>query len=156
MNKPDRTTTVNNEIVIQSRIAELSERLAEAGHRSTPQRMAIVNALLRGDHPNAEAIFACLHERFPMTSLATVYKTLHTLEQLGEVRELAVRSGCSHFDAMPPTAHSHVICSSCGKIEDIYFAGDDVDALPERAAALSGFDVKPQGIEMYGLCPACR
>jgi Fur family peroxide stress response transcriptional regulator len=152
------TTTIHStearEQAANHRIAELSRRLAEAGHRSTPQRMAIVEALLRGDHPSAESIFVRVHAQFPMTSLATVYKTLHTLQELGEVRELAVRSGRSHFDAMPPISHSHVICSSCGKIEDIDFAG--MGALMGRVAAQSGFDIREQGVELYGLCPACR
>ena len=54
-----------------------------------------------------------------MMSRATVYKTLDTLKGAGEVLELEFREGPNRYDANMPSAHPHVVCTGCGRIDDV-------------------------------------
>ncbi|MCX8070621.1 MAG: transcriptional repressor [Thermodesulfovibrionales bacterium] len=57
----------------------------------TPQRHAILK-FLEGNktHPSADDIFKVVSKRFPTMSLATVYNTLLTLKNMGEILELTI------------------------------------------------------------------
>jgi Fur family peroxide stress response transcriptional regulator len=80
--------------VVASRVNEIVGRLRERGHRLTPQRYAVVRALVEGgEHPSAEQLFHRVSDAYPMMSRATVYKTLDTLKAAGEVLELEFREG---------------------------------------------------------------
>jgi Fur family peroxide stress response transcriptional regulator len=88
-----------------TRLDELLQRLRKAGHRLTPQRVAIVRQLLeRDDHPSVEQLHTAILAEFPTTSLATVYKTIHLLKQLGEVLELGFGELGSRYDGRHPPA----------------------------------------------------
>ena len=53
----------------------------------TPQRLAVYQFLKNtNEHPSAENIYKALHEAYPTMSLATVYKTLKTLVEIGLVQ----------------------------------------------------------------------
>src|SRR5258708_19583272 len=65
------------------RLSEFAERCRKGGLAVTPQRLAIIKALLdSGDHPRADAIFAAVRVQHPHISLATVHRTLETLSYL--------------------------------------------------------------------------
>ena len=139
----------------KNRVSSLRARLAESGCRITPQRIAILDALVNGpSHPTAEEIHGEVLRVSPTTSLATVYKTLDTLKALGEVQELELGSGRNHYDAVDPVAHPHVVCTKCGRIEDVRLESDG--SLLDRASAVSGYALVTERLEFFGLCPACR
>ena len=53
-----------------------------------------------------------------MTSLATVYKTITLLKEMGQVLELGFSDDSSRYDGRNPTPHPHLICVRCKKIVD--------------------------------------
>ena len=64
------------------RLDDLVARLRSAGHRITPQRLAIIKTLVdSGEHPSVEQIYRRVRKDFPTTSLATVYNTLERLKE---------------------------------------------------------------------------
>ncbi|MBV9469910.1 MAG: transcriptional repressor [Abitibacteriaceae bacterium] len=139
----------------QERLEALRRRLADGGHRITPQRLCVLAALLDSNqHPTAEAIYARVRKVSPTTSLATVYKTIDTLKALGEVQELEFGDGRYHYDGVDPVPHPHAICTRCGKIEDVHLP-QTVD-LSLQARQLSGYAIASQRIEFYGLCKLCQ
>ena len=139
----------------RQRVAELTDRLASSGHRLTPQRLFILEALVAdSSHPTAEELFARVRQTCPTTSLATIYKTLETLKQMGEVLELEFSDGSNHYDALRPAAHPHVICERCGRIEDVEL--DGISHLQARAMQGSGYRLQSHRIEFYGLCRGCQ
>lgn len=134
---------------------ELRARLAHAGCRITPQRLAILDALLQpGRHPTAEEVYADVVRANPTTSLATVYKTVETLKRLGELRELELGHGRAHYDAADPSDHPHVVCTQCGKVEDVEVTG--IDRLLAQAAGASAYALDTKRLEFFGRCPACQ
>jgi Fe2+ or Zn2+ uptake regulation protein len=83
---------------VASRVNEIVGRLRERGHRLTPQRYAVVRALVEGgEHPSAEQLFHRVSDAYPMTSRATVYKTLDTLNAAGEVLESSSEPHIMHW-----------------------------------------------------------
>ncbi|MBM3939807.1 MAG: transcriptional repressor [SAR202 cluster bacterium] len=133
-------------------------RIRGAGHRMTAQREAVVRALVNSErHPSAEELFTSVRAEHSGLSLATVYKTLDVLKALGEVLELEFRDGAmpgNRYDGVRPHAHPHLVCVSCGTIEDL-----ETDPLAGQAQAMAesrGYRVERYRFDLYGLCPTCQ
>lgn len=140
---------------IEARVDDLRLKLHDSGHRITPQRLCILRALVGSNtHPSAEEIYAQVKQVSPTTSLATVYKTLDTLREMGEVLEIQPGDGRQHYDGVRPHFHPHVICTSCSEIRDVEL--DGLAGLPGVAQSASGYEIHAQRVEFYGLCAACQ
>ena len=73
----------------QDRLDEILDKLRQSEFRITPQRIAILKAFLYSDeHPSVERVYEQVRINFPTTSLATVYKNIALLKELGEALEL--------------------------------------------------------------------
>jgi Fur family peroxide stress response transcriptional regulator len=122
--------------------------------RNTRQREAIARVLAETtSHPTAAWIYDKLKADFPDLSLGTVYRNLSFLSDRGLIRVLRSGSGTDRFDGNA-SGHYHVVCESCGKVEDIAMESDA--ALDERAETLSGYRVSSHRLDFFGVCPACR
>ena len=86
-------------------------------------------------------------------SLATVYKTVATLKDLGEVLELKFSDGHNRYDAHMPQPHPHLICRDCNRIEDHPI--DELDRLMTNAAIQSGYQLLSMRLDFYGICGQC-
>lgn len=139
---------------VEDRVQMLQRKLSDSGHRVTPQRIHVLRAMLQTDtHPTAEDIWEQVRRVSPSTALGTIYKTLDTLREMGEVLEIDSHDDSHHYDAVRPTAHPHVVCTRCGRIEDVDVPG--LGSLPAQAAAASGFQIAEQRVTFYGLCREC-
>ena len=138
-----------------SRFEEIVKRLKEKGYRLTPQRLAVAKILSMSDeHPGAEEIYRKVKGRFPSTSLATIYKTVHLLKEMGEVMELGFPNDTHRYDGARSHPHPHLICTKCRKIIDV-----DVPALSgvsEQLAQKTGYQVVHHRLDFFGLCPNCQ
>jgi len=140
--------------VVASRVNEIVGRLRERGHRLAPQRYAVVRALVEGgEHPSAEQLFHRVSDAYPMMSRATVYKTLDTLNAAGEVLELEFREGPNRYDANIPSAHPHVVCTGCGRIDDVRL--DRLGPSVQEVAEQMGYQISGYRLDFYGLCSTC-
>jgi Fur family transcriptional regulator, peroxide stress response regulator len=140
---------------LAARLDQILTRLKERGHRMTPQRVAVVRALLAGDaHPSAEEMHRALAKQFPTMSLATVYKTISLLKQEGEVLELGFSELGNRYDAAIPHPHPHLICTGCGAIADL--PAREMDQYAARMAEQTGYRILSHRLDFYGLCPACK
>lgn len=132
---------------------EVLADLKRAGLKLTPQRIAIVGALV-GDvsHPTAQDLYERLRQTFPTMSFATVYNTLDALTKLGRVGSLRLGSAV-RFD--PNTApHHHAICDACGAVVDLpsEIASPDTH---RSIAETFGFTVRAEERSYRGLCRQC-
>ncbi|GBH33745.1 MAG: transcriptional repressor [Nitrosopumilus sp.] len=134
-------------------LEEIVSSLRDEGFRITPQRIAIVDYLLKTeDHPSAELIHKVVRKRYPMVSLSTVYKTLDLLREKKLVNEIEVEGG-ARFDAHIDE-HINLVCMKCGKIDDV-----DEDSLKEiqaKAAKKSKYLILKSNFELYGYCHNCK
>jgi len=138
----------------RKRLDQIIDLLRERGNRLTPQRIAILSAFLENDtHPTAEQIHKKILKSFPTTSLATVYKTITLLKDVGEILELEFGDDRSRFDARKPYPHPHMICTECGAIIDSEL--DALDGIIKELAQHSGFSIQSHRLDIFGLCASC-
>ncbi len=120
----------------------------------TPQRMAILKALLSEEHPTVQQIYGIVRREFPMTSLVTVYRTIAVLRDAGQVLEVGSIEPLPHYDCLRPACHPHLICTACGRVVD----SPDLNLGPLTEVALREMRdwVLSQRVLFFGLCPACQ
>lgn len=120
----------------------------------TPQRYAIYKYLKSTkSHPSADMIYSELKDDYPTMSLATVYKTLKMLIELGLVQELNVGENNFRYDANTD-AHPHIVCISCSKVDDIENA--EFNFLNNEAEKHTKYKILSHKLYFYGLCPECK
>ena len=134
-------------------LEKICEKLRKEGRRVTPQRRAIVRVLLREDtHLTADQILVQVREQLPSISLATVYNTLHELVEIGLVQELDLGLGLEErrYD-VAVEKHDHIVCMSCGRIEDVARR----DGFKPRLDEDSDFEIVDRRVTYLGFCGEC-
>lgn len=132
--------------------------LRKKGHRITCQRETILAILKEqddGTHLSAEELHAILKKRASNVSLATTYRTLKLLSQLGLLRELDFAEGHKHYeikeDKLP---HQHLICLSCNIA--VEFEDHFLEEVGQKIGSRYDFQVIDAQFKIFGMCPACR
>jgi Fur family peroxide stress response transcriptional regulator len=142
-------------IKAHDRLVDLIDRLRERGCRLTPQRRAVIQILIDSeDHPTVEQIHEQVRRDFPMTSLATVYKTIALLKEMGEVREIGFGEGSNRYDGHDPSAHPHLICVECSQIVDLDLP--TLGNLPSSVSKKTGYRIVEHRVDFFGVCPQCQ
>jgi len=137
------------------RIDGMIRKLRNTGFRITPQRLAILEVLAESrGHPSAERIHLSVKEKFPTTTIATVYKTLAVLKEIGEVLELEFSGDFNRYDGKKPGPHPHLICIKCKGIVDPELPS--LDEMTKKLALDSGYELTGHRLDFYGICPGCR
>jgi len=137
-----------------TRLNQLLDRLKQEGFRLTPQRMAVVKILAYStEHPGVDQICREVKEQFPMTSPATVYKTVSLLKDMGEIMELGFGDDSNRYDGKP-YPHPHLICIRCRRIIDSDL--DSLDDLSRELARRTGYRIINHRLDFFGICPDCQ
>jgi Fur family peroxide stress response transcriptional regulator len=128
---------------------ELAARCREAGLKATPQRLAVWTALLKTTaHPGPDDVFRAVRAELPSVSLATVYKTLDSLEEAGLIDRVPAR-GPKRYDANQ-APHHHLVCKRCGAIRDFHDPALDLEA-----PSVPGFVAQGVNVQITGVCDEC-
>ncbi len=139
----------------QTRLDEMITSLKEQGHRLTPQRMAVLKILAADEgHPSVEQIYERVKVDFPMTSLATIYKTVTLLKEIGEVLELGFSDDSNRYDGNKPYPHPHLICIKCKNIVDPQVAA--LSELHQEVAQSTNYRILSHRLDFFGICPQCQ
>jgi Fe2+ or Zn2+ uptake regulation protein len=125
------------------------EHLRAAGRRITPKRALLVAIIDRNPHLDATEIYRIAKKTQPRIGLATVYRTLNLLKELGVVRACELGETHRHYEVRQDD-HLHLVCSDCGRIIDI----PSPEPLRDVAAS-NGFHVERIRLELIGYCTAC-
>ena len=139
----------------RDRLAQMIKALRDKGCRLTPQRLALLKIMARSaGHPNIEQIYERIKADFPTTSLATIYKTMSLLKDMGQVLELTMANVGTRYDGNRPYPHPHVICTKCGQILDPEIAA--LDEVSQETARQTGYQITHHQLNFFGLCPRCQ
>ena len=126
----------------------------DKGIRLTPQRIAILKFLEGNtDHPTAEDIYRGIKRSYPTLSFATVYNTLQTLTERGEVLEITIDPARKHYDPNI-TPHHHIVCIECNEIMDVFVDYSGVLKLPSRL--LKEYKLVGDHVTFHGVCRKCQ
>ena len=98
--------------------------LKQSGLKVTPQRLSVLRILDRHTHPTIDELYDEILKESPSVSLATVYKNLNTLKDEGLVVEVNIVNQKARYDIYE-CPHIHVVCESCGSVEDVSY--DDAE-----------------------------
>jgi len=129
---------------------ELTQLFRERGLKVTPQREAVFRALAgAAHHPTAETVHAAVTAEMPNVSLRTVYQVLNDLTDMGEINALDLGTGAARFDPNVDV-HHHLVCTSCGKVRDVYV---EPVTVPD---ATHGFVVDSAEVVYRGRCDDCQ
>ena len=133
---------------------EFVQRCHARGLAVTPQRLAIIRALLASKtHPSAEDICATVRKQLSHISLATVHRILEQFCKAGEARKVTLLYDSARYDGHAEP-HHHVVCVQCKQIRDIEMPA--VDRLIEGRTSLGEFALLGCSLEINALCRQCR
>ena len=133
--------------------SSIIKALREKGYKATPQRIAISRFVLHTHtHPTAQRIYSEVKKVYPTVSLATIYKTIQILEEVGLIQELNLPKDQTRFDPnMEP--HAHLICLRCKSIND--WINPLISQIIDSASIETGFVAGGQNFDIFGFCSSC-
>lgn len=130
---------------------EISNILVDKGLKVTPQRIAILEAIVTlNNHPSVEGIIEYIRKNHPNISTATVYKVLDVLVASGLIRKVKTDRDIMRYDAVTEK-HHHIYCSGSDRIED-YF-DEELNQLLEnyfKNKKIPNFDVEDIKLQIIG------
>jgi Fur family transcriptional regulator, ferric uptake regulator len=128
--------------------------LDRAGYRLTEPRRSLARLIAEQQgHFTAAELVAGARARRLGVGRATVFRTLEVLEELGAVERLDLPSGEHTYVVCELAHHHHVVCSRCGRTNEIDDAG--LRLVVREVARRTGYRVDEHRLELFGLCPAC-
>ena len=108
----------------------LRNKLIEKGLKVTPQRMAILEAIVKlNNHPTAENIIEYIRKNHPNIATATVYKVLDALVSNDLIKKVKTAKDIMRYDAVMES-HHHLYCSESDRIED--YKDNELNELLEK------------------------
>jgi len=126
-----------------------------AAPRMTRQRAAVLEALEDGDFRSAQAWHDLLRHEGSTIGLATVYRTLQSLAEGGDVDAVVGETGETLYrrcDAVDDH-HHHLRCRECGRAVEL--DAPDVEAWAAAIAAKHGYGEIEHTVELTGRCADC-
>ena len=128
--------------------------LRSNGLKVTPARLEVLAVLEKAREPmTIDDICGWLKDQ--TINAATVYRTVKSLNDEGVVKQIDFRHGHGHYELVADNDHHHIICVSCGKVED--FEGCFVEKIVQTVLKeTKGFaQVTDHALELFGLCKVC-
>ena len=127
------------------------QRLELRGHRITASRRRVLEALVAAPaHFTVEDVLRQLSD----VGRATVFRTMKLLQDLNVVCRVLLEDGSRHYRLSTRGHHHHLVCRSCGQVED--FSTCDVSALMDKLVQATEYQIEGHWLEVYGRCRACR
>ncbi|MBA8825468.1 Fur family ferric uptake transcriptional regulator [Saccharopolyspora lacisalsi] len=127
---------------------------AVPGLRATKQRAAVSKLLSEtNDFRSAQELHDQLKRQGEGIGLTTVYRTLQSLADAGEVDVLRTESGEAVYRRCSSHHHHHLVCRHCARTVEV--ADPPVESWAERIAAEHGFSEVDHTVEIVGTCPEC-
>lgn len=135
--------------------SEDAAALRRQGHRLTPQRLMVLEVIKQsGRHLTADEIHNTVVSHHPYVNIATIYRTLQWLEEIGLVAPVMFDSGPLRYEYICGAAHHHLICRECGYEQEI--GVDILDALKAQLLERYGFAAHLNHMGLPGRCATCR
>ena len=134
----------------------MTGRLRRQARKITGPRAAILEILRQHPRPfTNKEIFAALPPG--RCDLATIYRAMHMLEELGMVKRFDFSDGKARFELVgegDDGHHHHLVCTRCAgvvEIEECFLR-----EIETRIAAANGFQGVTHKLEFFGICPECQ
>jgi Fur family ferric uptake transcriptional regulator len=132
------------------------DNLKSTGLKATLPRLKILEIFQAGGlrHMTAEDVFRVLLNEHSDIGLATVYRVLMQFEQAGILSRSHFESGKAVYELNEGTHHDHLVCTSCGKVEEFYDA--EIERRQQLIAKDKGWHLQDHAMSLYGVCADCQ
>jgi Fur family ferric uptake transcriptional regulator len=127
---------------------DLAAELRARGLRVTAQREKVLDAVRELRHATPEQV----SESVDGVDVATVYRTLELLEELGLVKHTHLGHGAPSYRPAEDE-HIHLVCHLCGAVSDVDPAV--VELLDARLREERGFVLDRAHFTVFGRCASC-
>jgi Fe2+ or Zn2+ uptake regulation protein len=133
--------------------SDFAGQLREAELRVTRPRVAVLDAVHAHPHADTDTIFGAVRTALPDVSRQAVYDVLAALTSAGLVRRIQPSGSVARYESRVGDNHHHVVCRSCGVIQDVDCAIGEAPCL--TPSEHNGFAVDEAEVIYWGLCPDC-
>jgi len=142
-----------SELWIDSALARMRE---ESGRSGAARRVVVAFLGEQDCCASAQEIHDAVRSGGARIGIASVYRTLDGLTELGLVQRVDLGDGISRFERADPAGehHHHLVCGDCGKVEPF-----EDPALEQAIAGIAGgrgYDVAAHDVVLRGACGDCR
>jgi Fur family transcriptional regulator, ferric uptake regulator len=131
--------------------------LSEAGHRAGGAREAVVSLLGRQSCClSADEISKELHQAGSDVGIASIYRALDLLHDLGLVQRVEFGEGMARYEPVIPGGehHHHAVCEKCGRVTP--FEDEALEAQLETLAGRLKHSMRGHDLVIHGECARCR
>jgi Fur family ferric uptake transcriptional regulator len=150
----DMTTTYRRQPIEAETVDDAVEAMRDLGLRITAARRLVLESLFAAQGPlSAERIAAGAVGRVPRLDLASVYRNLETLEEIGLVRHVHLGHGPGLYALAHARAREYLVCESCDTVVALEPA--ELDGVREAVRRIAGFEARFGHFPIVGLCPRC-
>ncbi len=141
-------------MTVETDTTRWAAELREHGLKATPQRLAVLEILTRaGRHLAAADVYEQARRVLPGTGMATVYRTLELLANLGLVVRMHLEDGCHRY-APASAGHRHqLVCRDCGRV--VEFEDCALTNIAQRLAQRTNFAIEGHWLQFFGRCGTC-
>jgi Fur family ferric uptake transcriptional regulator len=132
------------------------QNLHRVGLKATLPRMRVLEVIRTSKqrHLSAEDVYRRLAEENVDIGLATVYRVLAQLEQAGILARSTFDSGKAVFEINEGVHHDHLICVSCGRVDEFYDPA--IERRQVAVAEAKGYELQEHSLALYGVCSQCK
>ena len=129
-----------------------ADELKNSGLKATLPRIKVLEVFQHSAqrHMAAEDVYKALLAEGTEIGLATVYRVLMQFEQAGLLSRSHFESGKSVFELNEGRHHDHLVCVTCGRVEEFYDA--EIERRQRAVAAERGFELQEHALSLYALC----
>jgi Fur family transcriptional regulator, ferric uptake regulator len=129
-----------------------ADELKSSGLKATLPRIKILEVFQKTTlrHMTAEDVFKALLNDGSDIGLATVYRVLMQFEQAGLLTRSHFESGKSVFELNEGTHHDHLVCLTCGRVEEFFDA--EIERRQRSVAETRGFELHDHSLALYAAC----
>jgi Fur family ferric uptake transcriptional regulator len=127
--------------------------LRGAALRVTRPRLGVLAAVHEHPHADTDTIIRMVRADLGEVSHQAVYDVLGALTAASLVRRIEPSGSVARYEARVGDNHHHVVCRSCGVIDDVDCAVGDTPCL--TASNDKGFTIDEAEVIYWGFCPAC-
>jgi Fur family ferric uptake transcriptional regulator len=136
-------------------LAEVVRRLEARGVRLTAQRRLVVEGLMRQRAAlTPRELHAELRAQHPGLGLATVYRTLESLQDVQAATRFEQPNHEGRYVYCSLRHHHHLLCTRCGHVVEI--AGCMLAPIERALHRSTRFQINEHSLTFYGFCAACR
>lgn len=133
---------------------DYEEIIRSAGHRVTPQRVLILDAVCDGNgHTTLGEVYARVRQIDRSIDRSTLYRTLKLFVDLGLVISADTGDGEVYYEIAKPHRHHHLVCRQCQTEQEIEHTL--LQNLFDQVLQQYGFKADTDHLVLFGMCSKC-